>query len=195
MLLAHCPICDVLVYFMLLYSSTGSLLCNPCPPGSFNNNTGADSCTSCSPGVFIWFETPIWGLVSDRIALIYFQTNNTTVTKWPHILKWIKTIDFLFVCCLQVSFLHIRVPLPAHHVHQELSASRFHWNSHGFLLVCVFCCCCVGGGSQHGPLVNTLFQHHMLSSHVCVCQHSCSHTRKSQLHSPWLDLLTQGIRI
>lgn len=37
----------------LLYSFTGSPLCNPCPPGSFNNNTGGDSCTSCSPGVFI----------------------------------------------------------------------------------------------------------------------------------------------
>uniref|UniRef100_A0A3Q3J1L3 TNFR-Cys domain-containing protein n=1 Tax=Monopterus albus TaxID=43700 RepID=A0A3Q3J1L3_MONAL len=31
------------------YTFTGSLFCHPCPPGSFNNNTGADSCTSCSP--------------------------------------------------------------------------------------------------------------------------------------------------
>lgn len=43
--------------FCLLHSSncvssiTGSPLCNPCPAGSFNNNTGADSCTSCSPGL------------------------------------------------------------------------------------------------------------------------------------------------
>ncbi len=44
---------QVLVYFTLLCSFTGSPLCHPCPPGSFNNNTGGDSCTSCSPGVFI----------------------------------------------------------------------------------------------------------------------------------------------
>uniref|UniRef100_A0A3Q4BGA8 Tyrosine-protein kinase ephrin type A/B receptor-like domain-containing protein n=1 Tax=Mola mola TaxID=94237 RepID=A0A3Q4BGA8_MOLML len=31
------------------YTVTGSPLCNPCPSGSFNNNTGGDGCTSCSP--------------------------------------------------------------------------------------------------------------------------------------------------
>uniref|UniRef100_A0A3B3WL49 Tyrosine-protein kinase ephrin type A/B receptor-like domain-containing protein n=1 Tax=Poecilia mexicana TaxID=48701 RepID=A0A3B3WL49_9TELE len=31
------------------YTFTGSPLCHPCPAGSFNNDTAAESCTSCSP--------------------------------------------------------------------------------------------------------------------------------------------------
>lgn len=62
---AHCPICDVFVYPIILCSMTGSPLCSPCQPGSFNNNTGGDTCTSCSPGVFVC----VWSHKSQLFTL------------------------------------------------------------------------------------------------------------------------------
>lgn len=150
-----------------VYSITGSPLCNPCPAGSFNNNTGAVGCASCSPGAFTPRRQP------KLLQSVSFASRRKPVRRFWSALRFpFIPSEFHLVCAvctgnlLQVSWLRLE---------SSVTRTPEWWRRGGGW----------GGGARSWPDITCL--------HGCLPaewqQHTRPHRSVSRRHgSDWIPL-------